>query len=49
MSTTTTTLGTCPDCQTAIPPVRLLLEYERSDGPAMYAECPDCLDVVRPA
>lgn len=48
MSSTATMLGTCPRCSEAIPPTRLLIEYETTDGPAMYAECPDCLDVVHP-
>jgi hypothetical protein len=43
-------LGLCPGCGSAIPGRRLLIEYETSDGrPAMYAECPDCRDVVHPA
>lgn len=49
MATTTTTLGTCPDCGAAIPRHRLLIEYETSDGPARFAECPDCGGVVHPA
>ena len=27
---------------------RVLIEYEREDGPAAFAECPTCLEVVRP-
>ncbi|MDY6819911.1 MAG: hypothetical protein SVG88_14720 [Halobacteriales archaeon] len=41
-------LGRCPDCQTSIPEARLLIEYETADGTAVYAECPDCRDVVHP-
>lgn len=37
----------CPDCTTAIKPGRVLITYETADGRAGYAECPDCLDVVR--
>lgn len=48
MSTTATTLGTCPRCTAHIPATRLLIEYRTDDGPAMYAECPGCLDVVHP-
>jgi hypothetical protein len=43
-------LGSCPDCGSAIPARRVLIEYETADGrPAMYAECPDCRDIVHPA
>jgi hypothetical protein len=42
-------LGRCPECGTRIPADCLLIEYERRDGPACYAECPDCQRVVRPA
>jgi len=43
-----TVLGTCPACDTPIPDHRLLIEYERRDGPAAYAECPGCRAVVNP-
>lgn len=45
---TTSTLGRCPNCSAHIPTTRLLIEYETSEGPARYAECPGCLDVVHP-
>ena len=48
MSTHTTTLGRCPRCDVDIPQVALLIEYERRDGPAAYAECPSCRGVVNP-
>lgn len=49
MSTQRTTLGTCPVCNVQIPSSQLLIRYETSEGwPAMYAECPDCGDVVHP-
>jgi hypothetical protein len=48
MSTHTTTLGCCPRCGTAIPQIALLIEYERGDGLAAYAECPTCRGVVQP-
>jgi hypothetical protein len=41
-------LGTCPLCDAAIPAGLVLIEYEREDGPAAFAECPDCTEVVRP-
>jgi endogenous inhibitor of DNA gyrase (YacG/DUF329 family) len=42
-------LGACPNCGTPVPRPWLLIEYERSDGgTGVYAECPDCGDVVRP-
>jgi len=44
-----TMLGRCPNCGVAIPGDNKLLEYETADGwTAMFAECPDCLDVVHP-
>jgi len=48
MATHAASLGRCPDCGTSIPADRLLIEYERSDGPACYAECPNCREIVRP-
>jgi uncharacterized C2H2 Zn-finger protein len=41
-------LGRCPHCEASIPAGMLLIEYERRDGPACYAECPGCGAVVRP-
>lgn len=42
-------LGRCPDCQAPIPRSSLLIEYRTDRGwPAMFAECPRCLDVVHP-
>ncbi|MFB6137310.1 MAG: hypothetical protein ABEJ42_03070 [Halobacteriaceae archaeon] len=46
---TQSTLGRCPRCATPIHREGLLIEYESADGPAMYAECPACRDVVAPA
>jgi NAD-dependent SIR2 family protein deacetylase len=40
--------GSCPTCGSPIPSERVLIEYERSGGPAAFAECPDCQGVVRP-
>jgi NAD-dependent SIR2 family protein deacetylase len=48
MATKPASLGRCPSCDASIPDYRLLIEYERDDRPAAYAECPDCGDVVRP-
>lgn len=48
MNDTRETLGDCPDCETAIPARRLLVEYESSDGPDLFAECPACGGVVTP-
>lgn len=48
MSETQETLGDCPDCEAPVPASRLLIEYEASDGPGLFAECPDCGDVVTP-
>lgn len=49
MNTHEQTLGSCPACGCEVPASRLLIEYERADGPAAYAECPSCREVVRPA
>jgi hypothetical protein len=43
------TLGDCPHCDTRISTARLLIQYDTTDGPAAYAECPGCRDVVHPA
>ncbi|WP_435067466.1 hypothetical protein [Haloplanus sp. C73] len=43
------TLGDCPHCDARIGRTRLLIRYDTTDGPAAYAECPDCRDVVHPA
>lgn len=48
MSTTDSTLGTCPYCETPVPAHRLLIEYETTDGPGIFADCPECRDVVTP-
>jgi hypothetical protein len=48
MSETQQPLGHCPHCETRIPTSRLLVEYETSGGRGLYAECPDCEDVVTP-
>lgn len=54
MSTTTShddspTLGLCPDCGTEIATYNVLIEYETDDGqPALWAECPECREVVHP-
>lgn len=41
-------VGNCPDCETSITDRHVLIEYETATGPAMFAECPGCLDVVHP-
>lgn len=45
---TQSSLGCCPNCETEISRGQVLIEYERTDGPAMYAECPTCRGVVHP-
>jgi predicted RNA-binding Zn-ribbon protein involved in translation (DUF1610 family) len=43
------TLGVCPDCERNLPPAYVLIEYERDDGTeGMFAECPECGEVVKP-
>jgi len=49
MSTKIQPLGSCPRCEASIPPSNLLVQYERADGEAMYAACPDCETPVHPA
>ncbi|NUB91116.1 hypothetical protein HT576_08790 [Haloterrigena sp. SYSU A121-1] len=49
MSTTNPpSTGTCPFCQAEITTIDVILEYETETGPAVYAECPECRDVVNP-
>lgn len=38
--------GLCPFCGASFSAYDILIEYETDDGPAAYAECPDCRDVV---
>lgn len=42
-------VGVCPLCGTTIDSHSVLIEYERSEGSGIYAECPGCRDVVTPA
>lgn len=49
MSELQPSLGDCPHCEIQIPVANLLIEYESSDGPGVFAECPDCADVVTPS
>ncbi|WP_449272228.1 DUF7837 family putative zinc-binding protein [Halorussus rarus] len=49
MSSTTTLLGTCPECGVVIAAPSKLIEYERTDGTTgIYAECVGCSAVVAP-
>lgn len=48
MSGTHQSLGDCPECDVSVPASRLLIEYESTDGPGVFAECPACGDVVTP-
>lgn len=49
MSTTNpSSLGTCPFCHAEITSTDVILEYETETGPDVYAECPECRDVVNP-
>jgi len=42
-------LGRCPDCGESISRHWLLVEYERDDdATGIWAECPECADVVAP-
>lgn len=43
-------LGQCPACGATISSKRLLAKYDPPSGwPVIYAECPGCGDVRRPA
>ncbi|RKD85197.1 DUF7837 family putative zinc-binding protein [Halopiger aswanensis] len=49
MSTTNSPpLGTCPFCHAEITSGDVILGYETATGPTVYAECPECRDVVTP-
>lgn len=48
MATDHSPLGVCPVCTTEIPPGRLLIEYQKANDRAMYAECPSCDVPVHP-
>jgi hypothetical protein len=41
-------LGTCPFCQAEITTTKMIVGYETETGPAVYAEYPNCRDVVDP-
>jgi hypothetical protein len=41
-------VGACPRCETPVPPSRVLIEYEADGERRLFAECPDCRDVVDP-
>jgi len=49
MSTTgPSTLGGCPFCGADVMSTDVLIEYEVDDQPEVFAECPQCRDVVKP-
>lgn len=41
-------LGSCSICSAEIEDDRLLVEYETGGNQRVYAECPDCLNIVHP-
>jgi predicted RNA-binding Zn-ribbon protein involved in translation (DUF1610 family) len=50
MSNHNAVLGECPQCGREIPRAYLLIEYETEDDEAgVWAECPECADVVDPS
>jgi hypothetical protein len=49
MTDTGSRLGCCPQCGREISHAYLLIEYETDDGgKGIWAECPECADVVDP-
>jgi hypothetical protein len=49
MSTTNSpTLGRCSFCYAEITTTDVILEYETETGSAVYAEYPECQDIVHP-
>lgn len=49
MNSDSSTLGRCPECDTQISSAWILVEYTKDDGTTgIWAECPDCGDVVSP-
>jgi ribosomal protein S27AE len=49
MRQTTSALGECPRCGEQIRRSDVLISYERGSGETRrYAECPNCVAVVRP-
>lgn len=42
-------LGACPNCSEAIADHDVIIEYECTDGSTgVYAECPDCREIIAP-
>lgn len=48
MTTITPDVGDCPVCGAGVTRTDLLIQYETDSGPAAYAECPDCQEIVHP-
>lgn len=49
MSNPNAVLGECPQCGREITRTYLLIEYKTADGTeGVWAECPECADVVDP-
>ncbi|WP_042665599.1 hypothetical protein [Haloferax sp. ATB1] len=48
MTNESTTIGRCPDCETELHEYHVLIEFETEDGgTGLFADCPECDDVVR--
>ncbi|CCC41478.1 DUF7837 family putative zinc-binding protein [Haloquadratum walsbyi] len=48
MSNTSSTLGSCPFCDSVIPARAALLEYEVAGEQRLFAECDECDEPVQP-
>jgi hypothetical protein len=49
MTDTDSVLGYCPQCDCEVPRAYLLIEYQTENGKTgLWAECPECADVIDP-
>lgn len=41
-------IGKCPNCEVALSPAQILIEYDRAGSRSLFADCQRCGDVVHP-